>query len=71
MPKPDYDTSLARMAGNIAAGMVRARWFRQMTANSLMEQAEAADVVAADAVQVARAIIREIKATTPKDEVTL
>ena len=22
MPKPDYDTSIARMAGNIAAGLI-------------------------------------------------
>lgn len=52
MPKPDYDTSLARMAGNIASGIL---------ANERLQQPITAEQVAMNAVRIARAIISEVK----------
>lgn len=55
MPKPEYDTTLARIAGNVAAGCVsRAteEWGRRD--------------VAEYAVAVARHIVAEIKRTEPQ-----
>lgn len=50
--KRDYDTTLARMAGNIAASLAT-RWD--------------SEVVAQYAVRLARDILAEIKRTEPKD----
>lgn len=53
MSKPDYDTTIARMAGNIAAGMVN-------------RGEENFNIIAAYAVKQARAIVDEVRRTTPE-----
>jgi hypothetical protein len=53
MEKKDYDTTIARMAGNIAAGMVD---------HHTVEQKDADDI-ARETVAIARAIVAEIKRT--------
>ena len=55
MAKPDYDTSVAHMAGNIAAGLVT--------------QDFTPEYVAKVSVQIARRIVAEIKRTEPAKEV--
>lgn len=55
MSKAKYDSTVARMAGNIAGGLVRLNIYRE-------------EVVAMRAVAMARAIIEEVKRTEPKDE---
>lgn len=56
--KPDYDTTLARIAGNIATGLVSGRTV------SDLEQVEHAVAVAHIAVWIARAIVAEVKQHT-------
>lgn len=54
MPKPDYDTTLARIAGNIAAGLVMHQEFGPC--QDTVERA----------VELARAVVAEIKRTEPQ-----
>ncbi len=54
MAKPDYDTTLARMAGNIAAGLLP-RW------STCALDREAMTFIAFDAVSVAEAIVDEVR----------
>ena len=55
MPKPDYDTTLARIAGNIAGHMIE-----DVRAGG---NARACEIVAKSAVAIARAIVAEVKRT--------
>lgn len=50
MAKPDYDTTVARIAGNIA---------------SAMDHCRSDESIAEDAVRIARAIVAEVKRTEP------
>lgn len=56
MPKPDYDTTVARIAGNIASGLLS---HEMNAANFPVEE------LAGDAVRLARAIVAEVKRTEP------
>lgn len=56
MSKPKYDSSVARMAGNIAAGMMNDH--TQVTDNLVLR-------VAVDSVRLARAIVAEVQRTEP------
>lgn len=63
MSKPKYDTTVARMAGNIAAALAPnyAEHYRQIDV----------DALAQTAVMIARAIVEELqrtKAATPESE---
>ena len=60
MPKPDYDTTLARMAGNIAGALAALD-------GDLDSIERHRDDLAITAVALARAIVREVQRTTPKD----
>ena len=53
MAKPDYDTSLARMAGNIASGLV---------GNPAYYDGIDPNVLAETAVTIARAIVQKLRA---------
>jgi hypothetical protein len=57
--KPDYDTSLGRMAGNIAAGLVTLVRSGDLASKYNKTQ------IAAYAVELAREIVAEIKRTEP------
>lgn len=57
MSKPDYDTTVARIAGNIASGLA----LRLITDGRTIEE----DIVAVDCVSLARAIVTEVKRTQP------
>lgn len=59
MAKPDYDTSIARMAGNIAAGLVSRADYELLWAGSI-------PIVVEHTVKLARAIVAEIRVTEPK-----
>lgn len=61
MAKPDYDTTIARIAGNIA-GIVLAQTHSGHTALG----DDALTIIAATSVQIARAIVAEVKRTTPE-----
>ena len=54
MAKPDYDTTVARIAGNIASGLLS----HASTASNFPVEA-----LAGDAVRLARAIVAEVKRT--------
>lgn len=54
--KPDYDQTVARIAGNIAAGMVS------------QEKQPSGSVLARRAVSIARLIIDEVRRTEPKKD---
>jgi hypothetical protein len=56
MPKPDYDTTLARIAGNIAGHILA----------SAPGGSAAGSEIAFEAVLIARAIVAEIKRTEPE-----
>lgn len=60
LEKKKYDTTLARMAGNIAAGFIAGE-----TPHGAWEQRER---FAEAAVAIARAIVAEIEKTEPKPE---
>lgn len=51
MGKPDYDSTIARIAGNIASGMVHGNWDKESVART--------------SVEVARAIVEETKKSIP------
>lgn len=55
MPKPDYDTTVARMAGNIAGTLAVDPILRGNTAD-----------IASVSVAIARAIVAEVKRTEPQ-----
>ena len=57
MAKPDYDTTLARMAGNIAGNLATMRAFTWKP-----------ESLAKESVAIARAIVAEVKRTTPATE---
>lgn len=59
MPKPDYDTGLARMAGNIAAGIV-ADYVLPLTPATK-------NSIAQESVDIARRIVAELQGFTPKE----
>lgn len=58
MSKPTYDTTLARMAGNIAAGLQGSWWFR---IQNLLLRRFHTDEVAIKALATAEAIIWHLK----------
>lgn len=58
--KPNYDTSLARMAGNIAAGIVQ-------TFNNDLNYEHNRQAVAEHSVELAYLIIQEIKKRTNQE----
>jgi hypothetical protein len=60
-PKPDYDTTLARMAGRIAE-----RLAPKLGVNYLRADPQG---VARVCVAIARAIVAEVRATEPKETV--
>lgn len=62
MTKPDYDTSLARLAGNIASGLVST----QPWPNPSMSSDEL-DRIAADAVALASRIVNRVRALAPQE----
>lgn len=62
MAKPDYDTTVARMAGNIAGTVLGA----VHDPNTPLGE-NALTIVAATSVYIARAIVAEVKRTTPKE----
>lgn len=61
MAKPDYDTTLARIAGNIAAGLAQ-------SAYQSIDKPEVRDAVAVVAVEIAQGIVNRVRAITPKAE---
>lgn len=62
MSKPDYNTSLARMAGNIAAGLAPGLPNPDCSPSSFAESVER---ISKSSVALARAIVAEIKRTEP------
>lgn len=62
MSRPDYDTTLARIAGNIASGLIPRSFSEQH--GSELKVNEFASV----AVALARAIVAEVKRTTPTED---
>lgn len=60
MSKPNYDTTLARIAGNIAGNLV--------TGCEIADSPKGLEVVAAASVALARAIVAEVKRTTLTEE---
>lgn len=63
MPKPNYDTSLARMAGNIAVGLLgdyRATYLTPAQKNT----------IAQESVDIARRIVAELIGFVPADRLT-
>ncbi len=65
MAKPDYDTTLARIAGNICAGLVGAWHAGDIYGMSTSDVRDIAD----RAVELAEAIVSRCKVATPKSEV--
>lgn len=63
MAKPDYDTTLARIAGNVAAGMMP-----DYLKSPLVDRAATRASIVATSVELARAIVAEVKRTEPKAE---
>ena len=55
MKQRDYDSTVARMAGNIAAGFVAKDW-------------HAYEPIARLSVEIARAVINEVRRTEPKEK---
>lgn len=60
MAKPDYDTGIARMAGNIAAGMVG-----EYSRNRLTPTQK--NAIAQESVDIARRIVAELIGFVPAD----
>ena len=65
MPKPDYDTTLARIAGNIAGHMWSVPKPAGRTGASLRRTPLE---IARESVVLARIIVAEIKRTEPREE---
>lgn len=65
MSKPDYDTSLARMAGNIAAGFVGRGACNPTDGDGTVRADDVVNRIATWSVKIARAIIAEVKNTDP------
>jgi hypothetical protein len=64
-PRPDYDTTLARIAGNIAGRMWRVpKPAGQIGASLKRTPSE----IARESVAIARAIVAEVKRTEPREE---
>jgi hypothetical protein len=61
--KRDYDSTVARIAGNIACELLRSSW-KAMPRSSMGDRHEA---VANAAVHLARAIVAEVKRTEPAE----
>jgi hypothetical protein len=64
MAKPDYDTTLARIAGNICAGLIGAR-----VAEGKSIDKDRTEAIAERSVQLAEAIVRHCKLIAPTSEV--
>jgi hypothetical protein len=65
MPKPDYDTTLARIAGNIAGHM----WSVPTPAGQIGASLKRTPLeVGRESVAIARAIVAEVKRTEPRWE---
>lgn len=65
MPKPDYDTTLARIAGNIAAGLVNHPYYQLHDRETLKHLGVNEGRLASHSVLFARMIVGEIKRTAP------
>lgn len=68
MAKPDYDTTLARIAGNIASGLASKQDINGSGFNGPEGIAEWAKSITLISVHLARAIVAEVKRTEPKGE---
>lgn len=63
-----YDSTVARMAGNIAAGLVsQIQIYRYLNLNET--STEVTEAIAEDAVRIARQIIAEIERPEPQEKV--
>ena len=65
MAKPDYDTTLARIAGNIASGLVSKADMNGSGLNGVEGIREWAKSVTLLSVGIARAIVAEVKRAEP------
>ncbi len=61
MPKPNYDTGLARMAGNIAAGFTQGCNAGYLS-NAMKNR------IAVDSVDIAQRIVAELQGFVPKEQ---